>query len=77
MPHARLVTRLARGAVEHGVGDHKTRGADEVAGVRVVIRAVVQKEVELPAARVGGHGVVEGHGVPQMLAQKGSGAEVW
>ena len=77
MPHAHLVTRLARGAVEHGVRDHKTGGADEVAGVRVVDRAIVQKEVELPAARVGGHGGVERHGVLQMLAQEGGGSEVW
>ena len=77
MPHARLVTRLARGAVEHGVRDHKAGGADEVAGVGVVDRAIVQKEVELPAARVGGHGVVERHGVLQVLAQEGGGSEVW
>ena len=77
MPHARLVTLLARGAIEHGMRDYKTRGADEVAGVGVVDRAIVQKEVELPAARVGGHGVVERHGVLQVLAQEGGGSEVW
>jgi hypothetical protein len=74
--HPLLVPRLARRAVKHGMRDDKARGADQVAGVRVVDRAVVQEEVVHAATGVGGHGIVKRHGFAQVLAQEVGGAEV-
>ncbi len=63
-------------AIGHGVVEYEARAAHQVAGVRIVDRAVVPEEMKEAAARVDGARVIERHGVLDVIEQELAAAEV-
>ena len=71
-----LISRLAGRPVKHGMGDDEARGIDQMAGMRVEHRTVVEIKVIHPARGINGTARVKTHAPGEVLLQEGGRAEI-
>ena len=76
MPYGIKILCPAELAISHRIVEDETGAADQMAGLRVVDRAVVFEEVIEAATRVDGAGMIERHCALDMFEQELAAAKV-